>query len=75
MSSDLPMLEPDINSLVREYLIFSGLEKTSYALQMECKEKGKVLPASPADQTDGSKLAAQVLNYTLSRLWSAFTFY
>lgn len=53
------MLEPDINSLIREYLVFAGLEKTSYSLQMECKEKGKTLPASQTDQADGSKLAAQ----------------
>lgn len=54
-------MEADINSLVKEYLSFIGLEKTSYALQLECKEKGKSLPSSQTSQTDGSKLAAQVM--------------
>nr|XP_039262549.1 lisH domain-containing protein ARMC9-like [Styela clava] len=59
MNTDLPFFENEIHSLLREYLVFAGMEKTSYALQNECKEKGKTLPAGNSQQADGSKLAAQ----------------
>lgn len=65
MADELLLYEQEINTLLREYLSFSGMEKTSYSFTMECKERGKSVPTGRSLQAaDGSKLAAQVLRLT-----------
>ena len=68
MSSDLPLYESEINKLVKEYLSFAGLEKALYSLQLECNEKGKLIPPGNDVQGDGSKLTAQVDEQTAAFL-------
>ena len=60
MAADIALFEKDINVSVREYLNFVGLDKTLYALQLECTEKGKSIPSGNESERDGSKLTAQV---------------
>ena len=61
MASELLTYEADINSIIKEYLTFNGLDKTAYSLQLECKERGKQISSGRKNEGDGTKLTAQVL--------------
>ena len=60
MASELPLYESEINGLVKEYLSYAGLDKSSYSLVLECKERGKTISTESQSQGDGVKLTAQV---------------
>uniref|UniRef100_F7B890 LisH domain-containing protein ARMC9 n=1 Tax=Ciona intestinalis TaxID=7719 RepID=F7B890_CIOIN len=57
--ADLAIFETEINTLVKEYLSYIGLDTTVQAFQLECNEKGKSIPIHNEVLQDAAKLTAQ----------------
>uniref|UniRef100_H2YYH6 LisH domain-containing protein ARMC9 n=1 Tax=Ciona savignyi TaxID=51511 RepID=H2YYH6_CIOSA len=61
--SELAIYEMEINTLIKEYLSFAGLEETAHTLQSECSARGKPVSVQNEVYQDASKLTAQVENW------------
>lgn len=65
MEPQLHLYETEINSLVKEYLDFSGFNKSSQSLVLECKERDKVISNDSLSEENATKLTAQVFNFII----------